>query len=398
MVNSFDLSPDGETLAVEFGTRAPDPTRKYGKFEVWVALWNVEKQHLVAVRRVEEDLPTYKEERYLKDTAFAWYKRQLRFSTDGHTLLVLTGPRLVALSFPELEPLWALEDPVDPDSHEAWMVFTDFSVSVQTDRVAILRQYPKGVGNIVGPHLFEVLTANRHEGKVLGRWSKEGHSESIALSPDGNLVGLPLTVDELQLSESGFVPVGKDNVLVVKADSGEEVRAFNTGPVAGDAQFLDGAKRLVTVTYDHGSSDPEWYLRCTVKLWNLETRKLEREFSYPRYGVRSSADMALSADGQWLAVADPWHNSADIKADRDVIRSWVRLLVWHVPTGNLIYESDDLGQDYRLHAEDAHNLFGGPVLMRISASGNRLAVGGDLIAVYSIDKEQRQIAANAAVK
>lgn len=108
--------------------------------------------------------------------------------------------------------------------------------------------------------------------------------------------------------------------------------------------------------------------------------------------------MALSSDGEWLAVADPWHNPADIKADRDVIRGWVRLLVWHVPTGNLIYESDDLGQDYRLHGEDAHHLFGGPVLVRVSGSGNRLAVGGDLIAVYSIAQEQREIAENVPAK
>ena len=95
--------------------------------------------------------------------------------------------------------------------------------------------------------------------------------------------------------------------------------------------------------------------------------------------------MAISPDGELLAVANAWHNPADIKADRDVTRGLVRLLVWDVPTGRLVYESDDLANDYKLHAEDAHSLFGGPVLVRISRSGNRLAVGGDLIAVYSIE-------------
>ena len=64
--------------------------------------------------------------------------------------------------------------------------------------------------------------------------------------------------------------------LLSKLTRAKEVRAFNTGPVAGDAQFIAGVKRLVTVTYDHGSEDAKWYLRCTVKFWNLETGQLNQ--------------------------------------------------------------------------------------------------------------------------
>lgn len=395
---SFDLSPDGKTLAVEFGTHVPDVGRKYGKFGIWVALWSVDTGRLVAAQEIEDDLPLYIIGQYNKGLPFAWYEHKLRFSGDGRALIVLTGPRLVALSFPELAPMWTLEDPVDLDSDKAQMVFTNFSVSVQAGRVAVLRQYVKGdVKTIVGPYSFEVLTADLRDGKLLGRWSKAGHSESIALSPDGSLLALALTMSERQLSRDGLVPIGQSNVLVLNADSGEVVRAFNTGPLAGDAQFLASAKRLVTVPYDHGSSDPQWYLNGTVKLWNLETGQLDRELSYPKYGVRNSSEMALSADGSWLAVADPWHNSADIKSDRDVTRGWVRLLVWHIPTGRLVYESNDLGANFELQS-GLPGLFGRPVLVRVSGSGNRLAIGGELIAVYSIDDEQREIAQGVPVK
>jgi hypothetical protein len=37
-------------------------------------------------------------------------------------------------------------------------------------------------------------------------------------------------------------------------------------------------------------------------------------------------------------------------------------------------------------------MFRPPVLVRLSGSGNRLAVGGELIAVYSITQEQRRTA------
>jgi hypothetical protein len=128
-----------------------------------------------------------------------------------------------------------------------------------------------------------VQIASLKDGKLLGSWSKEGLSESIGLSPDGNLLAVALTFNEQQLSHEGFVPVRDNNVLIVKAESGEVVRTLNTGVVAGDAQFLAGSKELVTVSYDHGSEDAQWYLRCMVKLWNLETGRLERELGYPRY-------------------------------------------------------------------------------------------------------------------
>jgi hypothetical protein len=49
---AFDLSPDGKTLAVEFGTREPDK-----RITDWVALWDVESQHLITTKEVEQDEP-----------------------------------------------------------------------------------------------------------------------------------------------------------------------------------------------------------------------------------------------------------------------------------------------------------------------------------------------------
>jgi hypothetical protein len=391
-VESFDLSPDGKTLAVEFGTHVPDANGKYGKFGVWIALWNVDTQRLVAAQQVEDDLPVYGEG-YNKGLPFAKYEHNLRFSPDGRALIVLTGPRLVALSLPALKPLWALVDnPVNPDSGERQMVFTDFSVSVQADRVAVLREYIRGDlpmynSGRVDVGSLEVIIASLSDGKVLARWGQPGHSESIALSPEGNLLALVMYP---VLPGSAVIPTGENNVFLLKPNTGEVVSAFNTGYEAGDAKFLPGGEALITVPADHGAQ-PQFYPRDVIRIWSVATRQVTRELGYPEYGVRSPSDIAISANGEWLAVADPWHNPTDIRSDRDIIRGWVRLLVWNVPTRKLVHASDDLGPSYALQS-GLPRLFGRPVLVRMAGSGNRLAVGGELISVYSITQEQRATA------
>jgi WD40 repeat protein len=391
-VDSFDISPDGKTLAVEFGTREKD-----GTFGVWVAVWDVDSGHLVAVQQVEWNYPTYNfqtDNKFLK----AWnglplpgYKHDLRFSPNGNKLIVLTGPHLVVLSFPELKSLYSFADPEDPHSEHERMMLTDFAVSAQGNRLALLRQYTRVIMYESGhfdPRSFELTIADLSDGKVLARWSKPGHDESVALSPDGTQVAL--TVNPVATGIAA-IPTGQNDVFILKAESGELVRAFNTGYAAGDAQFLRNGDKLVTIPADQ-EGQPEFYPRNTVRVWNLATGQIEQELRYPKYGVRSSSHVAISANGEWLAVANPWHNPSDIQRDRDVVRGWVRLLVWNLPSAQLTYESGDLQSAYQLQPAAPQGVSGSEVVVRESASGSRLAVGGQLISVYSIDKEQREIA------
>jgi hypothetical protein len=87
---SFDLSPDGKILAVEFGTHVPDANTKYGRFGCWVALWSVDAERLIATQQLEDDLPTYKVGKYGQGLPYRFYQHKLRLSADGQMLLVLT--------------------------------------------------------------------------------------------------------------------------------------------------------------------------------------------------------------------------------------------------------------------------------------------------------------------
>ena len=89
---AFDLSPDGKTLAVEFGTRELDK-----RFTDWVALWDVESQRLVATKEVEHDEPKQTlSSSFSRDAVktkltvpvpIFWQSKNIRFSPDGRKLL-----------------------------------------------------------------------------------------------------------------------------------------------------------------------------------------------------------------------------------------------------------------------------------------------------------------------
>jgi len=359
-ITSFDLSPDGKTLAVEFGTQEPDKT-----IGAWVAVWDVNQQRLIGAKQVDRDIP------YI-----VWYRRKIGFSPDGRMLLVLTGPRLVALSFPELKILYAFEDRVLPENAQNQMFIEGFAIAA--NRLAILRQYDN---NSDHSYSLEVKIVDLDSGRVLARWSKSGYSRSISLSPDGNL--LALTINPVPWGERN-IPAGENNGFIVKPDSGEIVRALNLGYAAGDAEFLPGGTELITVPIDHGEA--QFYPQDAVKVWNVKTGQVERKLGYPKYGVRGA--MSISANGEWAAVTNVWLNPMDLKFDRGPTRGYARLLVWNLASGRLVYDSGNLGREYNLGGAPIDLLMGaGPpaVLVRMSASGNRLALGGELISVYSVE-------------
>ena len=77
-INSFDLSPDGSKLAVEFGTQEPDKA-----IGAWVAVWDITTQRLIETTQVDQKIP------YLM-----WYGHGVRFSPDGRVLRATRlGPR-----------------------------------------------------------------------------------------------------------------------------------------------------------------------------------------------------------------------------------------------------------------------------------------------------------------
>jgi len=389
---AFDLSPDGKTLAVEFGTREPDK-----RITDWVALWDVESQRLVATKEVEHDEPkqtlSFSFSRDAPKTKLPfpvpifWQSKNIRFSPDGRRLLVLTGPSLVALSFPELKVLYTVEDRVTEENVFTQMFIEGFAMAA--NRLAILEQISHNSDQCCA---LKVILTDLDAGKVLGQWSRPGDmSQSIALSPDGKLLALTINPG---WDGPKKIAAGKNNIFIVKPETGETVRAINSGYAAGNAQFIGGGSRLVTVATNNMMETWD-----AVQVWDVDSGKLEQKFGYAKYGLRGG--VATSSDGKLLAMAAFWLIPTDVKLDRNNPRGGARLLLWALPDGKLVYESEKLDQKYDMGGLPINMSWGflsPPILVRMSAAGDRLAFGGRQISVNAVTQQHGYTAGNGSVR
>jgi hypothetical protein len=222
--------------------------------------------------------------------------------------------------------------------------------------------------------------ADLDSGEVLARWTWPRSSYSIALSADANFLALAINPDRWGYRD---IPTGANNVFIVRPNSGEVVRGFSSGCAMSNAEFVGGDKTLVTIPLNSHLGPDD-----AVKLWDRDTGRMEGKLDYPKYGLRGA--ISVSADGNLLAIAAYWLNFKDIRLDRDDTRGSARLLLWSLPARKLVYTSEELGQEYNFGALPMGVSWGGmtpPVLVRMSAAGDRLAVGGELISVKSILKD-----------
>jgi hypothetical protein len=136
-----------------------------------------------------------------------------------------------------------------------------------------------------------------------------------------------------------------------------------------------------------------------VQLWDVNTGKLEQKVGDPKYGLRGG--VATSSDGKLLAMAAFWLNPTDVKLDRDNPRGGARLLLWTLPDGKLIYESEKLDQEYDMGGLPVNLSWGflsPPILVRMSSAGDRLAFGGKLISVEAVTQEHEYTAGSEPAK
>ena len=159
------------------------------------------------------------------------------------------------------------------------------------------------------------------------------------------------------------------------------MRAFNSNSASGNAEFV-GSSALITMPI-YSDFEPA----DAAILWDLKTGQAEQRLGYPKYGLRGG--MSASANGEVLAVTAFWLNPADVRLDRDNTRGEARLLLWSLLNGKLVYLSDNLGQEYDfggLPLSLSWGLMTPPVLVRMSASGERVAFGGQVISVNAVEK------------
>jgi WD40 repeat protein len=360
IVTGFDLSPDGSMLAVEFATREPEHTGGS-----WVALWDVDRKELLKSKQVDGDIPDV-----------PWYMKKIRFSPDGQKLVVLTGPSLLTLSFPDLKTLFSTQERVRPEDSKKRMFLEGFSIAA--NRLAVLRQYNLNSGHNAS---MVVEIVDLETGERLANWSRPGLTRSIALSPDAHL--LALTINPPPWGVKRNIPAERANVFILNPNSGDVIRAINSNSAAGNAEFLGDGKYLITVP-DLSPFEPD----DSVKVWTVRGGELQGKIEYPRYGLRG--DISTSRDGPLLAVASLWLNPTDVRIDRDNPRGGSLLLLSTLPGGHVVYKSRQLGREYRIGGYPPSMMIGfpWPVLVRMSASGRRVAIGGEVISINSIIHEK----------
>lgn len=300
---------------------------------------------------------------------------------------MLTGPSLVALSFPELKVLYTFEDRVTEENVFTQMFIEGFAMAA--NRLAILEQISHNSDQCCA---LKVILADLDNGKILGQWSRPGDmSQSIALSPDGKLLALTINPG---WDGPKKIAAGKSNVFIVKPETGETVRAINSRYAAGNAQFIGGGSRLMTVPTNNMMETWD-----AVQVWDVDSGKLEQKFGYAKYGLRGG--VATSSDGKLLAMAAFWLNPTDVKLDRNNPRGGARLLLWALPDGKLVYESEKLDQKYDMGGLPINMSWGflsPPILVRMSAAGDRLAFGGQLISVNAVTQQHGYTARNGSVR
>lgn len=346
---SFDLSPDGKTLAVELETF--EEQRRQG---VWVALWDVETKQLRSVKRLEGPVGEV--------FPHAQYGTQVRFTHDSRMLIVLTGPRFVALKLPDLEEHYAVEAPAARDDSPSRLFIYKFSIATPANRLALLYVYHR-----VYSASYEVKILDSKNGEVLQHWRGAGQAAHISLSAEGKRVAVSVV--------SGVARSDKNNVLIFDASSGDLVRILNPQYATGSLQFVGNGNQLATVARYH--MVPKFYRTDTIKLWDVSTGEVLREIGYRKYGIRGA--LAISSNGGRLGAITEWDNPMAIRMDWSWPPGFTRFLIWALPTGESLFVSQNL------RGHGLWNSADGEFPLRFSADGTRFAVGSNPITVYSFE-------------
>jgi WD40 repeat protein len=351
-LKAFDLSPDGKTVAVEFETWEPDGMRS-----IWITLWSLEPQRLERTIRLEG--PDREVGRNPQ------YSYQVQYSLQDNLLFVLTGPRLLALSLPTLQPAYALEARVPYELIGKQLFIYRFALASDSKWLAILYLYHSG-----SSRSFEIRLLDSEKGTTVNRWVKPGRASNIAISPDGKRIALPVNPVVTGLR----VPSNGKNVFVFDATSGEALQSFNTDYTAACAEFVSNGQQLLTVADNHGS--PEHYSADTLKLWDVGSGTLLRELRYSDYGIRGT--LGLAGNGRMVIVVTEWADPRDIRHDRDIIRGFARFLLWDLSSASPTFTSPGLFEGAQW-APGEHRFSAG-----VTRDGRRFAVGKHHILVYQV--------------
>jgi WD40 repeat protein len=338
---AFDVSPDGQMLAVEFIT-ANDQNNQV----IQVAEWDIASKKLKTTKVVEGPA-----KQLMSNPQFQY---DLKFTPDGLDLVALTGPRVVVLSAQTLALQHVIGLPAEPGPPPPFgRVLNGFAISQDGTKLAVTS---RGVGPTCGDHSTVRLFDLPRLGPA-GTWVFHGCG-GLQLSPDGSLALLGWRPNQVE---------GIRGALVESA-TGRILRSFP----GGGGIFLDDT-RFITGLHYPSNPGPSDEAQATLGVVSVGSGKVEHEMRYGHYGV--GGNIAVAPSGGIVAVMESWLNPKDLARDATNARGFVRLILFRASDTEPFYVSPDIHD---------RPMFGSVYMARLSSDGRVVAYGGSTIHVLKI--------------
>jgi hypothetical protein len=339
---AFDVSPDGQTLAVEF-IAANDQNDQV----MQVAEWDIPSKKLKITKVVEGPA-----KQLMSNPQFQY---DLRFTPDGLDLVALTGPRLVILNAQTLTPLRMIGLPPEPGPPPKFgWVLDSFGISGDGSKLAVIS---RGVGPTCGDYsTFRLFGLNSED--LLDTWRFRGCTGSISLSEDGTYALLGVRANQVE-------PWRGD---LVNTATGKILRTFP----GGGGVFLDDLRLIKGVGYPDDPKPSDERL-AALGIVNVDTERVEQKLRYGHYGV--SGRFAVARISRSVAVMESWLDPEDLARDATNARGFVRLILFRASDTEPFYVSPDIHD---------RPMFGAVYMARLSSDGRVVAYGGSTIHVLKI--------------
>jgi len=360
-LDSFDISPDGNTFAAEF-----EALQEAHEAAIWIGEWSIATGRLIAERSIEGPAPI--DQLLPSPPNPAQYSWDLRFTPDGRKLVALDGPRVWVLQAEDLKELYSILPAGMHLASTEVVVLRQFVASGNSNQLAVFSARAIGPWETTSARLFNVDSGER-----VAQWvPPQPVSGEFSLSQDGN---------EVLMSQGGFHRAGAADVLLMDSRTGTVLRTFSSGFGSSQsrggvyAEFLDKGHFAVACRPPAGAS------HHVLKVVDLSSGNVVQELGYSKHDANANVAIA-SRTPVIAALIFSWKRG--IGSDLDYpLRRWVDWLALF-----------RLGQPEPLYVRQSVRLFeGGNALsvagirntIRISSEGKLLAFGeGRAIQVYRV--------------